>query len=131
MRCCAVLRQAPAARSARRSFVAVCSAPGTAPVSHATPLTAAHQILEGERATRRENRAEDPDQKGHGKAHGSAILPRPRMLTSPRADEVFADLAPPRPLAAQEVSGTSARRQVAVGQRYQLTELCTSVILAT
>jgi hypothetical protein len=52
------------------------------------------------------------------------------MLTSPRADEVFADLAPPRPLAAQEVSGTSARRQVAVGQRYQLTELCTSVILA-
>jgi len=47
--------------------------------------------LEGERATRPEDRAEDPDQKGHEKAHGVAILPRPRMLTIPRAYEVFAD----------------------------------------
>jgi Cysteine-rich CPXCG len=51
------------------------------------------EVLEGERATRREDRAEDPDQKGHEKAHGAAILPQPRMLTIPRAYEVFADHA--------------------------------------
>jgi hypothetical protein len=49
------------------------------------------KVLEGERATRREDRAEAPDQKAQDKAHGSAILPRPRMLTIPRAHEVFAD----------------------------------------
>ena len=49
------------------------------------------EVLEGERATRREDRAEDPDQEGHEKAHGAAILPRPRMLTIPRVYEVFAD----------------------------------------
>ncbi len=51
------------------------------------------EVLEGERATRREDRAEDPDQKAHEKAHGSAILPRPRVLTIPCAYEVFADHA--------------------------------------
>ena len=57
------------------------------------------EVLEGERATRREDRAEDPDQKGHEKAHGAAILPRPRMLTISCAYGVFADYAAstPRP----------------------------------
>ena len=49
-----------------------------------------HLILPSQ-TTEEQGSQQDSGPKGHEKAHGSAILPRPRMLTIPRAYGVFAD----------------------------------------
>ena len=55
-----------------------------------SPRYLARQVLDNEKATRREDPAEDPGQEEHEKEHGTVFPLRPRILTIPSMNGVFA-----------------------------------------